>query len=156
MPASKEKDNWSFDPFEASIDSNNEFIYARGTIDDKSSMISQLEAVRVFLKRKGQPNRTIYLAYGHDEEISGMNGAGKIVDCLNQTQLEYVIDEGSVIIDDFLPAAQKPVAYIGIAEKGFLTLKFYVNMSELGGSGHSSMPDSSKNPINILSQSISK
>ena len=46
-------------------------------------MVSQLEAVRIFLKKiNQQPKRTLYLAYGHDEEITGLDGAGKIAKIL--------------------------------------------------------------------------
>jgi acetylornithine deacetylase/succinyl-diaminopimelate desuccinylase-like protein len=38
------ENNWDHDPFEANIVDS--FIYARGTLDDKSSVIAQLEAIR--------------------------------------------------------------------------------------------------------------
>lgn len=62
VPVNQEE--WKYYPFGELIDG---YIYARGTLDDKASMIAQLEAVDVYLKKFGQPKRTIYLAYGHDE-----------------------------------------------------------------------------------------
>ena len=53
------ENNWDFDPFDAQIVDS--FIYARGTLDDKSSVIAQLEAVKMFLAKFGQPKRTLYL-----------------------------------------------------------------------------------------------
>ncbi len=86
-------------------------------MDDKASMLSQLEAITIFLRKNGQPFRTLFLAYGHDEEVHGMQGAGKIADYLNQTQLEYVLDEGSMIVDDVIPQLKKPIAYISVGKK---------------------------------------
>lgn len=105
--------DWDYGPYSGEIDRN--FLYGRGTMDDKASMISQLEAVRLFLnKSKKQPNRTLYLAYGHDEEISGFNGARQIAKILesNNVSLEYVLDEGSMVVEDVFQGSEKPTAMI--------------------------------------------
>ena len=73
VPAKLEDGKWSHEPFSAEIE--NGHIYARGSMDDKANMLGQLEAIRFYLKKFGQPKRTIYLAYGHDEEASGLAGA---------------------------------------------------------------------------------
>lgn len=131
----------------------NGFINGRGTMDNKASMISQLEAVRLFLRDHGQPARTVYLAYGHDEEIAGRQGAARMAAYLGpDTQLEYVMDEGSMVIEDLLPDLQRPQACIGIAEKGYLSLRFSVNVT----GGHSSMPDNEQSAIYILSEAITR
>lgn len=150
VPAYAKEDNWKFDPFSATIDEG--FIYARGALDDKTSMIGQLEALRIFLKKHGQPKRTIYLAYGHDEEISGYNGAKSIATYLANTTFEYVLDEGSMIIGGLIPGLDKPVAYISVAEKGYLTVKFYVNST----GGHSSMPNPDESALFIIGEAIAR
>lgn len=150
VPANAQNDKWKFDPFSGTLDEG--FIYARGTLDDKSSMVGQLEAITMFLKEHGQPKRTIYLAYGHDEEISGHNGAEAIAKFLGDTSLEFILDEGTMIIEDVVPGLDIPLAYISNAEKGYLTIKFYVNTT----GGHSSMPDPEESAIFIVSDAISK
>ena len=78
-------------------------------------MLSQLEAVKIFLSKiKQQPKRTLYLAYGHDEEITGLIGAGEIAQILKNknVSLEYVLDEGTMIVEDVLPGLDKPTALI--------------------------------------------
>lgn len=143
--------DWKRPAFEPYIESN--FMYGRGTLDDKSSMIAQLEAVRVYLRKNGQPTRTIYLAYGHDEEINGNEGAQYIARHLNNTKLEYVLDEGTVVVEDlFSSMMDKTVALIGIADKGYLTVKFSLNTT----GGHSSMPETDNSLIFILSEAIVK
>lgn len=144
------EEEWQYAPF-GEINSDG-FIYGRGTMDDKGSMISQLEAVDRYLQKFGQPQRTFYLAYGHDEELSGEQGAKNIARHLGNITLEYVLDEGTLIIEDIFPELGKPVALISIADKGYLTIKFTVNTT----GGHSSMPDNKNSAIFILAEAITK
>ncbi len=152
VPTEDQIEKWTEDPFSAHL--RKDFIYARGTLDCKASMIAQLEAMRHFLNTHGQPKRTIYLAYGHDEEIEGFKGAKYIAEYIRNknVSLEYVIDEGTMIITDSFPNFDRPVALISIASKGYLTLKFTVNSS----GGHSSMPNQQNSAIFILSEAINK
>ncbi|RMZ96294.1 putative carboxypeptidase PM20D1 [Brachionus plicatilis] len=150
VPADGQNDNWKFDPFSATTDEG--FIYGRGTLDDKSSMLGQLEALRIFLKKNGQPRRTIYLAYGHDEEASGYQGAKSIAKFLGNTTLEFVLDEGTMIVEKVFKGLDTPLAYIGSTEKGYLTVKFFVNTT----GGHSSMPNPEESAIFIVADAISK
>ena len=53
-------------------------VYGRGTLDDKQGVISLLEAAEQLLAEGYQPAREIVFAFGHDEEISGLQGAGVI------------------------------------------------------------------------------
>jgi carboxypeptidase PM20D1 len=119
------ENNWDHDPFEANIVDS--FVYARGALDDKSSMLAQLEAVKIFLKKYGQPRRTFYLAYGHDEEKNGFEGAFNMAQKIKNIELEYVLDEGLMIVENILENFPKPSALISIAEKGYLTIKFTVD-----------------------------
>jgi carboxypeptidase PM20D1 len=73
------------------------FVWGRGTLDDKVGVVAILEAVEALIRSGFVPRRTLYLAFGHDEEVSGRNGAMKIVEHLRQrnVQLEFVLDEGT-------------------------------------------------------------
>jgi carboxypeptidase PM20D1 len=51
-------------------------------------------------------------------------------------RLACVFDEGSVIADGIVPFIRRPLALIGVAEKGFANVELVVT----GTSGHSSMP----------------
>ncbi|MDQ2794176.1 MAG: M20 family peptidase [Bacteroidota bacterium] len=114
------------------------YLYGRGTLDDKASVLAQLEAVEYLLGTGFRPARTLLLAFGHDEESQGRRGAGAISAALRQrgTQLEYVLDEGGLVKTDGVPGVKKPVALVGITEKGYLTLE----LTATGAGGHSSMP----------------
>ena len=143
-------DKWKYDPFSAQIEDGH--IYARGCMDDKSSMMAHLESVRLFLKLNGQPKRTLYLAYGHDEELSGYQGGKQIAKFLSNVSLEYVLDEGPVVIEDVFPGLEKPAAWIGLTDKGKLNVKYFVNTT----GGHSSMPNADESAVFVLGEAIGK
>ena len=90
-------------------------------MDDKFAVLSILEATEMLVAHGYQPQRTIYLAFGHDEEGGGHDGAAKIAKLLGErkVELEYVLDEGLSISDGIVPGVSKPVALIGTADKGF-------------------------------------
>lgn len=145
-----EKD-WKFEPFAGEI--SNGYILGRGTLDDKLAVLGVLEAVEYLLKNKYQPERTIYLAFGHDEEVSGKTGAAQIVKLFQSRKItfEYVLDEGGIVAEGIVPDVSKPVALIGIAEKGYVSIK----LSAKGEGGHSSMPPK-QTAIGVLSQAIER
>lgn len=144
-------DKWSVDPFSGEIKDGK--IWGRGTIDDKFSVIGILEAVEMLLKYNFQPERTIYLSFGHDEEVGGERGAVLIADYLkNQgVEAEFVLDEGYAITQKLIPGMEPDVAMIGIAEKGSATIEFTVDME----GGHSSQP-AKETAIDVLANAISK
>src|SRR5512145_1656720 len=61
VPANE--DNWQVDPFSGLIKDG--YVWGRGTYDDKGSLISILESVEYLISQGYQPERTIYLAFGH-------------------------------------------------------------------------------------------
>jgi carboxypeptidase PM20D1 len=142
---------WAHPPFAGVIKDG--FVFGRGALDIKSGITGEMEAVEYLLREGFKPERTVYLAYGHDEEIGGRQGALQIANHLEQqhVELEYVLDEGGSIISGIVPGIEKPVAIIGIAEKGYVSLE--LSVEEEGG--HSSMPPK-QSAIGILSAAITK
>ena len=142
---------WTHAPFEGIIADDQ--IWGRGAIDDKSTVMALMEAMELTLKQGKQPKRTLYFAFGHDEEIGGSQGAKKIADYFQQqgVRFEFVLDEGGLILDGVIEAVAQPVAIIGIAEKGFVNIRL---IAERPG-GHSSMPPENTGP-GILAQAIVK
>ncbi len=142
---------WKYPPFSGQI--TKDYIWGRGSLDDKMNVFGMLEAVEMLLETGFQPSRTIYLAFGHDEEIGGSEGAAQIARYLAEknTRLACVLDEGLFILDGMMPGIQQPVAYIGVAEKGFVNIKLRVASS----GGHSSRPPR-ETAIGILSKGIAR
>ncbi len=128
--------DWTVAPFSGEVKDG--FIWGRGSWDDKGNLMSQLEAVELLLASGFQPERTVYLAYGADEEVSGLRGAQQIAGLLKQrgVSLEFVLDEGLLVLEGILPGLSKPAALIGVAEKGYMSLALSVSATP----GHSSMP----------------
>lgn len=126
--------DWQGAPFAGEIKDG--YVYGRGAIDDKGSLVGIMEAVEALAASGFQPKRTIYLMFGHDEEVSGSGAsAGVALLKLRGATLEMALDEGFMIIDPS-PLTGKPMGFIGVAEKGYLTLK--ITASAAGG--HSSTP----------------
>jgi carboxypeptidase PM20D1 len=128
--------DWVHDPFGGTVADGH--VWGRGALDDKASVVGILEAVATLLRRSGQPKRTIHLAFGHDEEVGGPRGARMIAERItgDGTSPALVVDEGGAITNDALPGLSKPLAVVGIAEKGYLSLTL---TAEAPG-GHSSAP----------------
>ncbi len=127
------------------------FIWGRGTLDDKYRVIAIMEAVEQLILAGFSPERTILLAFGHDEEIGGTEGAGAMSQFLQEKyeRLEAVFDEGLAVTKGIFPGIAEPVAFIGTASKGSANFKLTVK----GEGGHSSVPPT-ETPISILSQAI--
>ncbi|MFB0945371.1 MAG: carboxypeptidase PM20D1 [Spirosomataceae bacterium] len=143
--------NWKHAPFGGEI--VNDTIWGRGAIDDKGSVISIMESVEYLLKNGFTPKRSIYISFGHDEEIGGKKGAQAIATYLTSQNInaEFILDEGGTFVQGIVPGIEKEVALVGIAEKGFLTLELSVNIE----GGHSSMPER-ETAIDVLASAVSK
>lgn len=150
VPAEDQKTKWLYPPFSGQIYQNN--IYGRGTLDDKTSLIGLLEAAEYMLLNNFKPKRTIYFCFGDDEEIGG-NGAKEVAEWFIKKNMnfEFIIDEGPGIGIDIIDEVKSPIAFIGVAEKGYASVELSVNQ----GSGHSSMPPK-KTAIGILGKAIDK
>ncbi len=132
------EDDWLHPPFAGKIADG--FVWGRGTMDMKAAIFGILEAIEYLIGRGFTPDRTVYLAFGHDEEIGGNQGAAKIAELLEQrgVKLAFTLDEGLVVTEGILPGIDQPVAVIGTAERGFVNLK----VTASGPGGHGSMPPS--------------
>eukprot|EP00096_Caligus_rogercresseyi_P012126 TRINITY_DN4996_c0_g1_i1.p1 TRINITY_DN4996_c0_g1~~TRINITY_DN4996_c0_g1_i1.p1 ORF type:complete len:606 (+),score=118.81 TRINITY_DN4996_c0_g1_i1:172-1989(+) len=154
--------SWSHPPFEGTIapgsneNPEEDFIWGRGSLDNKNSVMGILEALNLALLDGHRPKRTIYIAFGHDEEVGGRRGAKYIAERLkelleaNEENLQFLLDEGTLIFDDFFPGVEKPLAYISVMEKGILDLELKV----VGNQSHSSFPEY-ETSIGILSEAMS-
>jgi carboxypeptidase PM20D1 len=141
---------WTHPPFSGDIADG--FIWGRGALDDKAGVLSELEAVEALVTSGFHPRRTVYLAFGDDEEVVG-HGATDIVALLRSRGVHPVvaIDEGSAIVRGVIPGTARPVALIGIAEKGYAS----VELTVAGTGGHSSMPPA-QTAVGVLARAIDR
>lgn len=125
---------WRHPPFGGDIADG--AVWGRGAMDDKGSLIAILEALETLAERGFRPSRTILVVSGDHEETNG-GGVPEIARRLVKRDVHalFVLDEGLAIIEN-APVVGRPVALIGVAEKGYATLK----ATAVGQGGHSSMP----------------
>lgn len=134
---------WTHPPFAGTV--RDGYVHGRGTLDDKGSIIAQLEALEALAVSGFAPRRTILLLLGHDEEVSGAGAkAGIALLKARGIRPEMALDEGMFVIDPS-PLTGKRMALIGIAEKGYVTLK----IEAAGNGGHSSMPPTNSATIRL-------
>lgn len=141
---------WTHPPF-AGVAADG-YVWGRGAWDDKSAVIAILEAVERKLAAGWAPERTVYLAFGHDEEVGG--GGAQAMAALLKARgiaLELVLDEGSMVLKGLVPGVEPPVALIGVAEKGFASVELVASAD----GGHSSMP-TADNAIGRLAGAVGR
>jgi carboxypeptidase PM20D1 len=130
-------ESWTHPPFDGAIADG--FVWGRGTLDDKVGVIATLEALERLAAAGFAPRRTLLVAFGHDEEVGGEQGAGAITQLLAErgVRVWFSLDEGMAILEPGPTSfADVPLALIGVAEKGFLTLR----LTARAAGGHSSVP----------------
>ncbi|MBI4927941.1 MAG: M20/M25/M40 family metallo-hydrolase, partial [Anaerolineae bacterium] len=149
-PASR--DEWRFPPFDGKIAEG--CVWGRGALDNKNTLIAMLDAVETLIKNGYQPQRSIILAIGHDEEVSGHQGAAQMAGRIQSynTRLAAVLDEGgAVFTGQVVPGLALPVALLGTSEKGYLTLHLEVE----GAGGHAAFPPK-RTAIGVLARAIQR
>ena len=128
--------DWQQPPFSGAVSGG--FVWGRGAWDDKGNLMSMLEAVELLAGSGFTPRQTVYLVFGHDEELGGHRGAEQVAKLFKQrgVQLQFIVDEGLLITEGVLKGLDKPAALVGVAEKGYLTVQLTASATP----GHSSMP----------------
>ncbi|KAJ5679163.1 hypothetical protein N7462_007407 [Penicillium macrosclerotiorum] len=127
--------DWTHPPYDGHYDG--EIIWGRGATDDKGYLISIIESLDLLIQSGFRPKRTIILAFGCDEEISGENCGRPIANFLYE---EYGDDGIYLIMDEGATGIQREYgqsfAMVGVSEKGYLDVG--INVSSTGG--HASNP----------------
>jgi carboxypeptidase PM20D1 len=142
-------ERWKHPPFSGEIVDGE--LWGRGAQDIKILMTSMLEVAETLISQGFMPNRTIYFAFGGDEEIGGFRGARAIAALLEKRHVRasFLIDEGGPIAVGMLSFVKKPIALISVAEKGYADIEIEVK----GKGGHASMPPKTTVP-GLLSRAI--
>jgi carboxypeptidase PM20D1 len=143
--------DWTHPAFDGVAD--DEFVWGRGTLDDKGSILGMLEAVEALIADGFQPQRTVYLCFGHDEEVGGNEGARHIAQTLEERGVKayLLVDEGLAITRGVVPGLDVDLALVGVAEKGYLT----VNLEARAEGGHSSTPPP-ETAVGILAAAVAR
>lgn len=142
---------WELPPFAGKA--KNGYLYGRGTLDDKGAMLAIMEAVHQLLEQNINPQRTLIMCFGHDEEIGGREGAAQLSALLQKRGVSaaMVLDEGGTLSKGIVPGIQQPVALVGTSEKGYVSLELIAKRE----GGHSSMPEKD-NAVTALHRALAK
>ena len=134
VPAEAEK--WSVNPFSAQI--KDDFVYGRGALDMKSTLICIMEAAENLCAQGKKPKRDIWFAFGGDEERSGLLGAQKTAQWFKERgqRFDWALDEGSPVAVNQFEGVNVPLALVSVEEKGNLSLNLTVKQEP----GHASRP----------------
>lgn len=126
--------DWHHPPFAGVIADN--AVWGRGSLDDKGSLVTIFESLDALAASGFQPKRTVIIVSGQDEEAGGTGAqAAAALFKARGIKAEWVLDEGMAVVTDF-PMVNRPVAVIGLAEKGYATLQIVARAP----GGHSSAP----------------
>lgn len=142
---------WTHPPFDGVVADGH--VWGRGAIDDKGSLVALFEAAEALAGAGYRPRRTVLFAFGHDEEQGG-TGAAAVAAAMKArgVRAQFVLDEGQVVVADH-PVTGKPVALIGVAEKGYGTLR----LTARAAGGHSSMPPpADENAVVALARAVQR
>ncbi len=142
---------WKYPAFSGTVAEG--YIWGRGALDMKSTLTSITEATEKLLRQGFAPERTIYLAFGQDEEVGGEKGNKQIVKYLQEKgiQIAYTVDEGMAVLSADISPAKRQTGIIGLAEKGYVTLRLTAKTR----GGHSSMPPK-KTTLGSLGSALAK
>lgn len=127
-------DQWKYPPFSGHYDG--EYLYGRGSVDTKNTLVAIHEAIEALLEQNWSPTRTVILSFGFDEEIEGVRGAKHLANVISERYgkhgVEVIFDEGFGMqtLEGQLFALPAP------AEKG--RIDFFIELLTPGG--HGSMP----------------
>ena len=134
VPAETAK--WTVDPFGAEIKDG--FVYSRGALDMKHIIAAMMESAENLCKRGFKPERDVWIVLGGDEERNGIKGAKETAKWFKEKEIKFsfIFDEGTPIALNQIKGINKPLALIGIEEKGYLSLNLTVEQKP----GHASQP----------------
>lgn len=119
-------------------------LWGRGTVDTKTSLFAEFQALEELLSEGFVPECNVYLASSHNEEIGG-NGIPEALKYFKENKIDFetVLDEGGAIISPPLPGIKTNCAMMAVHEKGRYTLNCYARE----GSSHKGLAANSNTPV---------
>ncbi len=126
---------WTHPPFSGAVVDGS--IWGRGTLDDKGCVVAICTAVEELLEGDHVPAQDVWLSFGCDEEVFGQ-AAPEAVRILTERGVDpwFVLDEGGAVAGGAFPGVRRPVAVVGVTEKGVTSLLLRAE----GRGGHASTP----------------
>ena len=144
--------DWTHDAFSGYVD--DEYVWGRGAIDMSDQVMGNLEAVEYVLGHDGQPERTVIVCMGQDEETlqTGARTMGEEL-ARRGIECEFSLDEGFYQVSDLTPfgAPGRRGLMVFLAEKGYADVRLTVRSA----GGHSSNPFGGTS-LAVLSRAVAR
>ncbi|KAL2678873.1 hypothetical protein Neosp_009625 [[Neocosmospora] mangrovei] len=143
-------DEWEYDPFDAHYNPRDGYLTGRGAAS-KAGMTALMSALEALLSQDGfEPDRTIIMAFGFDEQCSSSRGASAISEFLEERfgkgGISVILNEGGAGLES---VSDTLYALPAVYEKGYLDVWFDLNM--IGGSSGTPPP---RTAIGIMSEIV--
>jgi acetylornithine deacetylase/succinyl-diaminopimelate desuccinylase-like protein len=138
---------WTHPPFSGDIDGN--WVYGRGTWDDKFDAAVQAMSLILLKRRNVKINGTLLYASVADEEVAGTGAEWLTKKVPRKVGAEYVVGEGGG------PPTQlgsRKAYEITVGEKGLAWLK----LTATGRAGHGSVPTLADNANIIMAKAFTR
>ena len=142
---------WKYPAFEAQI--HDDSIYARGSIDTKTPLFAELQAVEELLNENYSfEGFNLYIASSNSEEVSGPGIVlAKDYFLDHGIHFDVVLDEGGAIVEKQMPGVKNKSAMIAVHEKGRHSFKCIAKPLV---SGHTGLNPVKDNPVERMSYFI--
>ena len=129
-----EHGDWQYPAFGAEI--HDGALYNRGTLDTKTPLFAELQAVEELLAEGFEFPVNVYIASSNNEEVCGL-GIVKAVNYFkeNNIHFEWVLDEGGAIMEQQVPGVKERTAMIAVHEKSRHTFTCIAKKNDFKGHG---------------------
>lgn len=146
-------ENWETPPFVAT--KKGDYLFGRGTIDTKTPLLSELQAVEELLAEGFDFNGVnVYIGSSNNEETcgDGMVLATKYFK-ENGIRFSVVLDEGGAITEGMIPGVSQKSALVAVHEK---SRHVYKCTAKIDRKGHGGFGGNSDNAVERLSGFINE
>ncbi len=142
---------WEHPPFCGEV--FEDALWGRGTVDTKTSLFAEFQALEELLAEGFMPECNIYIGSSHNEETGG-DGIPQVLTYFKEKgiELELVLDEGGAIIDPPLAGIKSKCAMVAVHEKG----RHRIICTASEGNTHTGLAGNSNTPVARMSGFINE
>ncbi len=128
-------------------------IWGRGTVDTKTPLFSEFQALEELLAEGYEPECNLYIGSSHNEEIGG-DGIPLALEYFKKQGItfETILDEGGAVIAPPLAGIKCNCAMLAVHEKGRCTLE----LQTVDGGGHKGLAASNSSPVTRMAAFITE
>ena len=147
-----EEGKWETPAFEPTVKEGS--LYGRGTIDTKTPLFSELQAVEELLEEGFEFPVNVFIASSGNEECCG-NGMPNALKYFQEQGLRFdvVLDEGGAIVEKMMPGVKEKSAMVAVHEKG--RHKYKCTAKKIV-EGHTGLNPTKDYPVERLSKFIAE